>query len=191
MINTNPTTTSNFNGPKILKYQSLIDQTKTPFIVEKSTYPVRRLWLLLVTRKSLYEVFIRNILLKSKSHQQQQLALVQQQLGINSGGGGGLGTAAASGVNDINGGLATKKSQTDSTNNGANAQSYLTSAYKIVHKDQEAIYSFCLNEKDKNVLAFCTSKEIIEIDMKNLLIKSAGGGETDECDIEFSMHGYK
>lgn len=144
-----PTQAASFNGPKILKYQSLLDQTKTPFFVEKSTFPVRRLWLLLVTRKSLYDVFIRHILLKSKN--------------IDS---------------------STRKSGFDTTN----SQSLSSAAYKIVHKDQEAIYSFCLNERDKNVIAFCTSKDIIEVDMKGLMLKSTGC--ENECDIEMSLHGF-
>lgn len=147
---------NSFNGPKILKYQSLLDPTKTPFIIGKSTYPVRRLWLLLVTRKSLYDLFIRHIILKSK-------------------------------VDETNADK-TKRICADSAISNSNSSSYSTSAYKIVHKDQDAIYSFCLNERDKNVMAFCTSKDIIEIDMKSLLQRN--NGRDDECEIEMSIQGY-
>lgn len=147
-----------FNGPKILKYQFLLDQTKTPFIIEKATFPIRRLWLLLVSRKSLYDLFIRYIFLKCKTPE-----------------------IAASFID------ASKRMFTDSANTFSNSSIYSTSAYKIVHKDQDAIYSFCLNERDKNVMAFCTSKDIIEIDMKGLLSKNFG--REDESDLDISLHG--
>jgi hypothetical protein len=41
--------------------------------------------------------------------------------------------------------------------------------YKILHKDHEAIHSFCVNQKDKHIMSLCTTREIIEIDFKNLL----------------------
>lgn len=158
--NSTPTTMSGFGnvaGPKIFKYQALLDPAKTPFIIEKSTYPVRRLWLLLVTRKSLYDLFIRNIILKGSKTSATDDSTARRGLG------------------DYN-------APTTNTNG------YSSAAYKIVHKDQEAIYSFCLNERDKNVVAFCTAKDIIEIDMKGLLMRSSG--REDECDIDLSLQGY-
>ncbi len=41
--------------------------------------------------------------------------------------------------------------------------------YKILHKDHEAIHSFCVNQKDQHIMSFCTTREIIEIDFKNQL----------------------
>ena len=63
----------NFSGPKILKYQSMLDPANTPFMNDKSTYPVRRLWHFLVTKKPLHDTFIRHIFRK-KSNVSSNLA---------------------------------------------------------------------------------------------------------------------
>ncbi len=105
----------------------------------------------------------------------------------------------------------TKKGDTSAASNIANVsmdqsstQNQQLSSYKIVHKDQDAIYGFCINEvrtpifgdfkncyqfcnsiffqRDKNMLALCTNKEIIEMDMRNLLVKNPQ--LDDECEID-------
>lgn len=146
----NVNTNFSLNGPKILKYQSMLDPANTPFINEKSTFEVRRLWHFLVTKKILHDVFIRYIFKKKSTP---------------------LATSAPVDT--------TKKP--DATPNGA-ADSHADSSYKIVHKDQESIYGFCLNERDKNMLALCTNKEIIEMDMRNLLVKNPP--IDDECEMD-------
>ena len=57
----------------------------------------------------------------------------------------------------------------------------LSQTYKIVHKDQDSIHGFCLNEKDKHIISLCTSKEILEIDFKNLLRTE---GNDDDMGVE-------
>lgn len=76
-----------------------------------------------------------------------------------------------------------------------------TKTFKIVHKDQDAINSFCLNEvifliffiksinllyfkRNKNTLAFCTNKEIIEVEISDLLINNAAKLTEDSYFIE-------
>lgn len=63
----------------------------------------------------------------------------------------------------------------------------LSQTYKIVHKDQDSIHSFCLNEKDKHIISLCTNKEILEIDFKNLLRSE---GNEDEMRMEYQEVAY-
>ena len=152
---------------------------------DKSTYPVRRLWHFLVTKKFLHDLFIRYIFKKKPS----AIAASQTLLSTVD---------------------STKKGDTTYNNNTTGSEvngATNPSSIKIIHKDQEGIHSFCLNEvdsraissqigcchgnltlfssrfkRDKNMLALCTNKEIIEIDIKNLLAKDAH--IDDECEMD-------
>lgn len=152
----------NVNGPKILKYQSMLDPANTPFINEKSTLEPRRLWNFLVTRKCLHDVFIRYIFKKKSQQMDFSTKRADTTLSSNM-------TTASSNNQEHN---------VDNTNTNQ-----YTSFCKIVHKDQEPIYNFCLNERDKNTLALCTSKEIIEMDIRNLMVKNAPIDDEYEMDI--------
>ena len=155
---------------------------------DKSTVWPRRLWHFLITKKCLHDTFIRFIFKKKKKMIGEQAssattfrldstasttatssAAVTPTPGAatslangffaniyGGGGGGGTSSAAASEAAEL----------------AASSGPLMLPAYKIVHKDQDAIYSFCLNEKDKSALALCTGKEIIELDMRHLLVRS-------------------
>jgi hypothetical protein len=82
---------------------------------DRSANAAKRLWHFLVTRKSLYDIFIRYIFRK-------KLANTLNQPAMNDG----------------------VKVQNGDTNSNLDQNSGTT--FKIIHKEQEAIHGFCLNE---------------------------------------------
>jgi hypothetical protein len=124
----------NLNGPKILKYQSMLDPLNTPFINERSTLKARRLWHFLVTRKGLHDIFIRYIFKKKPT--------------LNSSNQFNDYSTKRPNENTLTGNL-NSNDNTDANSNtagGGTSQSNYASFCKIVQKDQEPIYNFCLNE---------------------------------------------
>ncbi|CAF0710194.1 unnamed protein product [Brachionus calyciflorus] len=165
----------NFNGPKILKYQTLLEPDNTPFKNDKSTFGARRLWYFLVSKKCLHEFFIKNIFKR------------QQNASSNISAYSVISNSQLSSNNDSS--LKKSEAFSDLSNMASVPSSNTSTAFKIVHKDQEAINSFCINERDKNMLALSTNREIIEMDMSNLLMNKSAGTMIDD-DYEMEMLAY-
>lgn len=52
---------SSGQGPAIHRYRSLLNKDNTPFLVNSSTGPIRRLWNYLVRQEQAQEVFIKAV----------------------------------------------------------------------------------------------------------------------------------
>lgn len=150
---------SSFNGPKVFQYQTLLKPENTPFTDEKSTQAVRKLWHFLVSKKNLQEDFIYYIFKRKNS-------IPISENNFNT--------------------LRSEESTSSYDYSIISSQGLINQnhGYRIIHKDQDAIHGFCLNEKDKHVLSLCTNKEILEIDFKHLL-KNSSDEENSDTDHHY------
>jgi len=71
----------------------------------------------------------------------------------------------------------------DTSDNGS-ASGALMHPMKIIHKEQEIITSFCLNQANLNCMAVATQKEIVEMDVSGILHPPSWLEDETEYDIE-------
>ncbi|XP_046400831.1 dmX-like protein 2 isoform X2 [Ischnura elegans] len=165
------------SGPAIHKYRSLLDRYNTPFHSRlPAAAPARRLWSFLVRHEEVQDIFIRAVFGKRRSI-----------LATINGGSGGLGLGG--GLGD----LQDSKEQGGSSNavgssgggagdgTGPSAAS-LPEPVRIIHKEQDSISAFCLNEVTPGFLALATPREVQEMDI-SLLLELPNWLE-DECEFD-------
>jgi hypothetical protein len=144
---------TNATGPAIHKYRSLLEKCNTPFHPRHaSAAPVRRLWSFLVRQEQVQEIFIRAVFGKRKS--------------VSS-------TMDTPSVTD--GGKVTE-------DKGLDAGTSLPEPVRIIHKEQDSISAFCLNQVNPGLLAITTPREVQEMDIA-LLLELPTWLE-DECEFD-------
>jgi DmX-like protein len=159
---------SDAKGPAIRKYRSLLEKSNTPFSpTQNSAAPARRLWNFLVRQELVQDVFIRAVFGKRKS--------VTTLLDTSNS------DSASNSVVDsgtpIPGGV--DHSQHHSHHNHS---VQVPEPVRVIHKEQESIYAFCINQCNPGMMALATSKEIQEMDI-SLLLESPNWME-DECEFD-------
>lgn len=65
---------------------------------------------------------------------------------------------------------------------GSNNNSSVTEPVRVIHKDQEQISAFCLNNVNPGLIALATPREVQEMDIA-LLLESPHWME-DECELD-------
>nr|CAD7199839.1 unnamed protein product [Timema douglasi] len=141
-------------GPAIHKYRSLLDKHNTPFHPKHaSAAPVRRLWNYLVCQESLQEIFIRAVFGKRRS--------------------------VTSGADTLVDNVKVTSAEDKVSSEPSVA---LPEPVRIIHKEQDSITAFCLNQVNHGLLALCTPREVQEMDI-SLLLELPSWLE-DECEID-------
>ncbi|XP_066993059.2 dmX-like protein 2 isoform X2 [Anabrus simplex] len=145
---------STSSGPAIHKYRSLLEKQNTPFHPRHaSAAPVRRLWSYLVRQEPVQDIFIRSVFGKRQS------------------------TASISEPPPI-----TESSVKISEDKTSDSVLSLPEPVKIIHKEQDSISAFCLNQANSGLLALATPREVQEMDI-SLLLESPSWLE-DECEFD-------
>ncbi|KAK6643958.1 hypothetical protein RUM43_000223 [Polyplax serrata] len=146
---------STATGPAIHKYRSLLEKSNTPFHPRHSSAaPARRLWCFLVRQEPVQDIFIRCVFGKKRS----------------------LSTLLDSTSYD------TMKTNGGEEKRGENSGLSLPEPVRIIHKDQDSISAFCLNQVTPGFLSLATPREIQEMDI-SLLLELPSWLE-DECEFD-------
>ncbi|XP_069696328.1 dmX-like protein 2 isoform X4 [Periplaneta americana] len=140
-------------GPAIHKYRSLLDKCNTPFHPRHaSAAPVRRLWSFLVRQEQVQDIFIRAVFGKRRS-----LSSMMDTPSMTDG----------------------MKMPEDK---GSDSGTSLPEPVRIIHKEQDSISAFCLNQVNAGLLALATPREVQEMDIA-LLLELPSWLE-DECEFD-------
>lgn len=144
---------TNAAGPAIHKYRSLLEKCNTPFHPRHaSAAPVRRLWSFLVRQEEVQDIFIRAVFGKRKS-----VSSAMDTPTVTDGG---------------------KVSE----DKGLDAGTSLPEPVRIIHKEQDSISAFCLNQVNPGLLAIATPREVQEMDIALLLVLPTW--LEDECEFD-------
>ncbi|XP_069965712.1 dmX-like protein 2 isoform X2 [Bactrocera oleae] len=138
---------SSGQGPAIHRYRSLLNKDNTPFLVNSSTGPIRRLWNYLVRQEQAQEVFIKAVFGKKLDYRTMTRDNVDFKL-----------------------------------ESGLVNESDDSEHIRIIHKDHEALLSFCLNNNSSGMISLASPREIQELDI-TMLLESPNWYE-DECDYD-------
>ncbi|XP_031780869.1 dmX-like protein 2 isoform X2 [Nasonia vitripennis] len=145
--------------PAIHKYRSLLEKGNTPFNTRMaSAAPANRLWCYLVRQESVQDIFIRAVFGKRRS--------LSSILDTNHSGGDSATRGASSGED--------KGSDSGTTS--------LPEPVRIIHKEQDSISAFCLNQVNSGLMALATPREVQEMDI-SLLLELPSWLE-DECEFD-------
>lgn len=134
-------------GPPIHKYRSLLNKDNTPFLVNSSTGPIRRLWNYLVRQEPAQEVFIKAVFGKKLDYRTMTRDNVDCKL-----------------------------------ESGSVNESDESEHIRVIHKDHEALLSFCLNNNSSGMISLASPRELQELDI-TMLLESPNWYE-DECDYD-------
>lgn len=142
-----------------------MEKSNTPFSpVVSSAAPARRLWNFLVRQEPCQDIFIRAIFGKHKlSTSEATAATASSSASVVDG--------STPGANE------THHNPTNQYNN-----INLPEPVRIIHKEQESIFAFCLNLVNPGLLALATPREVQEMDI-SLLLDSPNWME-DECEFD-------
>ncbi|XP_023723664.1 dmX-like protein 2 isoform X1 [Cryptotermes secundus] len=141
------------SGPAIHKYRSLLEKCNTPFQPKHaSAAPVRRLWSFLVRQEQVQDIFIRAVFGKRRS---------------------------MSSTMDTPSATDGMKMTEDK---GSDSGTSLPEPVRIIHKEQDSISAFCLNQVNAGLLALATPREVQEMDI-TLLLELPSWLE-DECEFD-------
>lgn len=150
-------TESDAKGPAIHKYRSLLERHNTPFLSGSTAGPARRLWNYLVRQEHVQDIFIRAVFGKKRQ--------LPSDLNSNT-------SSDPHTTEDLslfeNGDTATLHSNPD--------------PIRVIHKEQESISAFCINNVTPGLIAIATPREIQEMDI-SLLLESPHWYE-DECEYD-------
>ncbi|KAL0271823.1 UNVERIFIED_CONTAM: hypothetical protein PYX00_008798 [Menopon gallinae] len=142
-------------GPAIHKYRSLLEKSNTPFHPRQSSAaPARRLWCYLVRQEPVQDIFIRCVFGKKRS-----LSTLLDNVTFDN--------------VKMNGGEERKHE---------NGGVYLPEPVRIIHKEQDSISAFCLNQVNQGFLSLATPREVQEMDI-SLLLELPSWLE-DECEFD-------
>lgn len=156
---------SSATGPAIHKYRSLLDKSNTPFHPRHiSAAPARRLWSFLVRQEAVQEIFIRCVFGKKRS----MSTLLDGGHHVNDG------SPALRG-----GGNSSEDNKGTTVDHAGNP---LPEPVRIIHKEQDSISAFCLNQVNAGLLALATPREVQEMDI-SLLLELPSWLE-DECEFD-------
>ncbi|XP_055296544.1 dmX-like protein 2 isoform X5 [Sitodiplosis mosellana] len=154
---------SDIKGPAIHKYRSLLEKHNTPFSpIQASSAPARRLWHFLVRQEPVQDIFIRSVFGKKRT---------TSSAGDNA-------SVAPSVINDATSGSCVDGHTSDRDRNGQP----VSEPVRIIHKDQESISAFCLNNVNPGLISLSTPREVQEMDI-SLLLESPNWME-DECELD-------
>ncbi|KAG8041870.1 hypothetical protein G9C98_007174 [Cotesia typhae] len=143
--------------PAIHKYRALLEKENTPFNTRlANAAPVNRLWRYLVRQESVQDIFIRAVFGK---HRSLSAMMDNSQSAVDS--------ATRSGSED-------KGSDSGTTS--------LPEPVRIIHKEQDSISAFCLNQVNPGLMALATPREVQEMDI-SLLLELPSWLE-DECEFD-------
>ncbi|XP_066592575.1 dmX-like protein 2 [Prorops nasuta] len=143
--------------PAIHKYRSLLEKGNTPFNTRlASAAPANRLWCFLVRQESVQDIFIRAVFGKRRS---LTSVLESNQTAVDS-------LNRASGED--------KGSDSGTTS--------LPEPVRIIHKEQDSISAFCLNQVNAGLMALATPREVQEMNI-SLLLELPSWLE-DECEFD-------
>ncbi|XP_059145859.1 dmX-like protein 2 isoform X3 [Physella acuta] len=134
------------NGQPQSKLQALYSPDNSPFISNRSTLPIRRLWFYLLQQENLKEIFLRFVYKRKKEPEDSEMASMR----------------------------------TSSSDN----EQQIRDPMKIIHKEQDIITSFAINQANTNLLTLATQKEIVELDIGYLLQPPVWLEDENEYDIE-------
>ncbi|KAG7196962.1 hypothetical protein KM043_000228 [Ampulex compressa] len=143
--------------PAIHKYRSLLERGNTPFNTRMaSAAPANRLWCYLVRQETVQDIFIRAVFGKRRS--------LSSILDNNQ-----------SGMDNLNRGTGDDKGSDSGTTS-------LPEPVRIIHKEQDSISAFCLNQVNPGLMALATPREVQEMNI-SLLLELPSWLE-DECEFD-------
>ncbi|KAH8856854.1 DmX-like protein 2 [Schistosoma japonicum] len=128
--------------------------TRDPF-----SLPVKRLWCYLVRQPDLDDTFLRHIFRKPY--------LVQ-----------------STDIQKSSGKQTRTHQQTQSTNQTAGSSLLLNDAVRLIHKEHDPLIAMCINQVNFSAIAIATPKEIIELDIGNLVNLPPWFADEIEYDLE-------
>ncbi|XP_076665130.1 rabconnectin-3 alpha isoform X3 [Andrena cerasifolii] len=144
--------------PAIHKYRSLLEKGNTPFNTRlASAAPANRIWCYLVRQESVQDIFIRAVFGKRRS---LSSILENNQTAID----------------NLNRGTTAEDKGSDS------GTTSLPEPVRIIHKEQDSISAFCLNQVNPGLMALATPREVQEMNI-SLLLELPSWLE-DECEFD-------
>ncbi|XP_050731976.1 dmX-like protein 2 isoform X2 [Eriocheir sinensis] len=176
-------------GPAILKYRALLETHNTPFAHNKrGVKAVQRLWHFLVRQENVQEVFVRYIFGRKRPIQ-EPATLQSDHDDPNSDVADGMdGSGTGEGGSEGGG-----ESHMDHSEGGGTLSEGVGASHsapppptlepvRIIHKDQDSITAFCINEVNPGLVAVATVREVQELDISLLL--EHPGWLTNECELD-------
>ncbi|KYN36646.1 DmX-like protein 2 [Trachymyrmex septentrionalis] len=143
--------------PAIHKYRSLLEKGNTPFNTRlASAAPTNRLWCYLVRQELVQDIFIRAVFGKRRS-----LSTILE--------------SNQSVVDSVHRGTGEDKGSDSGTTS-------LPEPVRIIHKEQDSISAFCLNQVNPGLMALATPREVQEMNI-SLLLELPSWLE-DECEFD-------
>ncbi|XP_072743215.1 dmX-like protein 2 isoform X6 [Anoplolepis gracilipes] len=143
--------------PAIHKYRSLLEKGNTPFNTRlASAAPTNRLWCYLVRQELVQDIFIRAVFGKRRS-----LSTILEN--------------SQSVVDSVHRGTGEDKGSDSGTTS-------LPEPVRIIHKEQDSISAFCLNQVNPGLMALATPREVQEMNI-SLLLELPSWLE-DECEFD-------
>ncbi|XP_070155557.1 dmX-like protein 2 isoform X5 [Polyergus mexicanus] len=143
--------------PAIHKYRSLLEKGNTPFNTKlASAAPTNRLWCYLVRQELVQDIFIRAVFGKRRS-----LSTILE--------------SNQSVVDSVHRGTGEDKGSDSGTTS-------LPEPVRIIHKEQDSISAFCLNQVNPGLMALATPREVQEMNI-SLLLELPSWLE-DECEFD-------
>ncbi|KAG5343356.1 DMXL2 protein, partial [Acromyrmex heyeri] len=143
--------------PAIHKYRSLLEKGNTPFNTRlASAAPTNRLWCYLVRQELVQDIFIRAVFGKRRS-----LSTILE--------------SSQSVVDSVHRGTGEDKGSDSGTTS-------LPEPVRIIHKEQDSISAFCLNQVNPGLMALATPREVQEMNI-SLLLELPSWLE-DECEFD-------
>ncbi|CAG0879339.1 unnamed protein product [Cyprideis torosa] len=153
-------------GPAMSKYKAILIPTNTPFLASpgRSVRPIKRLWQYLVHQEIVQDIFIRYIF----SSRRRAMSVSSSIVAVRDD------TAIDSGVME--------NTTVQSTLKQPLTESSLLAPVKIIHKEQDSVSAFCINQVTPGLMALATLREIQELDISLLL--QAPACLEDECEFD-------
>ncbi|CAL8070752.1 unnamed protein product [Calicophoron daubneyi] len=187
----------------MLRLRHLIDPTRTPFQTrDPFSLPVKRLWCYLVRQPKVDDVFLRHIFRKPRLVQSLVVPSSEPTKPILPDSpdsaaapllsGTAVTTGKSSGGSDegIKHGTAGtgKLTRHHHANQPATVVSsnslLLDEAIRLIHKEQEPLIAMCINQANHSCIAVATPKEVIELNIDNLVALPAWYADEVEYDLE-------
>ncbi|RTG88810.1 uncharacterized protein DC041_0009429 [Schistosoma bovis] len=181
--------------------------TRDPF-----SLPVKRLWCYLVRQPGIDDIFLRHVFRKpcliqsvitpniklklspSPSLSSSSVAFGSSELNnlprlINSTSSSNLKNVSSAALTDIqkSSGKQTRiqqQQQTQSANQTISGSLLFNDAVRLIHKEHDPLIAMCINQVNYNAIAIATPKEIIELDIENLVHLPSWYADEVEYDLE-------
>uniref|UniRef100_A0A5K4ELX7 Rabconnectin-related n=1 Tax=Schistosoma mansoni TaxID=6183 RepID=A0A5K4ELX7_SCHMA len=194
---------------KLINSKNTPFQTRNPF-----SLPVKRLWCYLVRQSGIDDIFLRHIFRKpyliqsvitpnikltlspSSSSSSSSVTFGSSELNnlpglINSTSSSNLKTVSSAASIDIqkSSGKQTRiqqqqQQQTQSSSQTISGSLLFNDAVRLIHKEHDPLIAMCINQVNYNAIAIATPKEIIELDIENLVNLPSWYTDEVEYDLE-------